>query len=725
MRSVIARSALLLIAATSCAPSTAPPPKPVAPSAAAPPPAPDTRLADAVDAYVTGFGRNWGDAFAFSGYVAVAHDGQLVFGKGYGQADRNWGIVAGPDTRFRIGSTSKPFTAIGILQLEERGLLRLEDPVRKYLPELPPMAEPVTIHHCLTHTSGLPPLPDDEALVAETGQPHPVASAFASYKDKALMFAPGERFQYSNAGFTVLAAILERVSGQSYEAYMREHVFGPAGMARTTTVSRPSPPPGTAVGYDLDARGNLSLAKEPWYVLFGCGAILSTANDLIAFDRALSGTLLLGEASKRRMVTPERDVGGIVSTSARYGLGWLVSEDAGHPVFWHPGGIHGFETSFARVPDAKLTVVVLSNRFGDQDLVDKIATAARDMALTGKAPAPTEEPAAGPLDASTVAALAGDYGVDAPSRAALLSKFTPDVVDRWAGLSMTVENGHLFVAIGEPGPEVFRGADGTLFARQNDLRLAVERDRAGRARAVVLTWAHPGGRSVRYARLGTAVEPPPAGSCPAGMVRLPGGHLEGERGGPVASFCLDATEVTVGAHAACVRSGRCKPAPTTALFEGITAELAAKWNPTCNGARKDRLDHPVNCVDWAQSSAYCRAQGKRLPTEQEWEWAARGGDQQRAYPWGYRAPTSQLCWSGVEKRMSTCPVGGFREGDALGGIHDLAGNVGEWTSTSTSDGHVVKAAGWNTDVPAQAEGVTRDVGIPIFRGPSTGFRCAQ
>jgi formylglycine-generating enzyme required for sulfatase activity len=161
------------------------------------------------------------------------------------------------------------------------------------------------------------------------------------------------------------------------------------------------------------------------------------------------------------------------------------------------------------------------------------------------------------------------------------------------------------------------------------------------------------------------------------------------------------------------------------MFEGITDELRAKWNPTCNGARRDRLDHPVNCVDWAQSSTYCRAVGKRLPTEQEWEWAARGGDQSRAYPWGYRAPASQLCWSGAEKRMSTCSVGSFPAGDALGGIHDLAGNVGEWTSTSTAGGHVVKAAGWNADVPAQAEGVTREIGIPIFRGPSTGFRCVQ
>ena len=674
MRPVVAWT-MLLVGAMSCAPSTVSPTNAVAPPPAATPRSPDARLGEAIDAYVTGFGRTWGDAFAFSGYVAVARDGRVVFGKGYGQADRNWGIVAGPDTRFRIGSTSKSFTALGILQLAERGRLGLEDPVRKYLPELPAMADPVTIHHCLTHTSGLPPLPDDEALVAETGQMHPVTATFASYRDRPLMFAPGARFQYSNAGFTVLAAIVERVSGQSYEAYMREHVFGPAGMTRTTTVSRPSPPPETAVGYDVDARGSVSVAKDPWYVLFGCGAILSTANDLVAFDRALSGTRLLGEAAKRRMFTPERDVGGIVQTPARYGLGWLVSEDAGHEVLWHPGGIHGFEAIFARVPDARLTVVVLSNRFDDQGLVGKIAVAARQAALTGRAPAPAEEPAAGPLDVATVTSLAGDYGVDAPSRAALLARYPPDVVQQAAGLSLTNENGHLFVTTGEPGPEVFRGTDGLLFARQDDLRLTVERDDGGRARAVVLTHAHPGGLAVRYERLGTGMDAAPAGAaCPAGMVRFPGGTLAGEHGGGVAPFCLDASEVTVGAYGACARSGRCPPAPTTAQFEGITDELRARWNPTCNGARRDRLEHPVNCVGLgAGVLAYCAAQGKRLPTEQEWEWAARGGEQGRAYPWGYRAPASQLCWSGVEKRSSTCPVGGYPGGDALGGVHDLRG----------------------------------------------------
>jgi formylglycine-generating enzyme required for sulfatase activity len=272
---------------------------------------------------------------------------------------------------------------------------------------------------------------------------------------------------------------------------------------------------------------------------------------------------------------------------------------------------------------------------------------------------------------------------------------------------------------------VFQSPEKSLFTRQSDLKITIE-PHGNTAAAVVLAPAHAGNRlTLRYLRLGTKFDPPPPGKCPAGMVRLPGGTLGGEHGGRVAPFCMDATEVTVRAYSACVRAGHCPPAPTTVQFDGITDELRAKWNPKCHGARQDRLDHPINCIEWAQASTYCRAQGKRLPTEEEWEWAAQGGDQERTYPWGYRAPDAQLCWSGRERRDSTCPVGSFPEGDARGGIHDLAGNVGEWTSSTEPDGHVVKAGGWNMPDPASARSASREVAIPAFRGPTTGFRCVE
>ncbi len=503
---------------------------------------------------------------------------------------------------------------------------------------------------------------------------------------------------------------------------MREHVFGPAGMVRTTTVSRPSTPTDTAVGYELDPSAGLTAARPITYVTFGCGAILSTANDLLAFDRALSGTGLLRESSKRRMLTPERDVGGIVPFASRYGLGWLITRDGGHDVFYHPGGVNGFEASFARVPDGHVAIVVLSNRFGNTDRVLKITRAAEQAALTGSAPLPVEEPV---VSVAHAKALVGEYAADVASRATLAHAFTPDVVEGRAGLSVVEEGGHFFIAwVDRPRAEIYETPEGTRLTKEG-LTMTCEAP-AGGAAALVLAPSQPGdGVTLRDERLGTSIQTPPGGTCPDGMVRLPGGELSGERREAVAPFCLDVTQVTVSAYARCVRSGQCRPAPTAVRFDGLTAELAAKWSPKCNGARDDRRDHPVNCVDWEQASTYCRAQGKRLPSEQEWDWAALGGQQRRLYPWGYRAPRAQLCWSGVEPRGSTCAVGAFPDGDGLGGVHDLAGNVAEWTSTTGPEGRVLKGSGWNAVDPVSARGATREVVASTFRAPIAGFRCAR
>jgi len=361
--------------------------------------------------------------------------------------------------------------------------------------------------------------------------------------------------------------------------------------------------------------------------------------------------------------------------------------------------------------------------------VEKIALAAQQVALTGKGPEPEEEPVAGRLDESQLVALSGDYRVDEPTLATLRAKFPPEIVTAWAGLSLTAEGGGLFMRwVGQAGPEVFRSVDGTLFTKQVGIRIVPEPGVAGHSAALVLVKKQKGGTDTRYVRLGTVLDPaPPPGSCPTGMVRLPGRTLTGEHSATIAPFCIDTTEVTVAAYLRCVRSGACKAAPTTTFWEGITDAQRDQWSPACNGARKDRQDHPVNCVDLKQADTYCRAQGKRLPSEEEWEWAARGGNQERTYPWGYRPPDSQLCWSGTQKRDGTCAVGSFPESDALGGIHDLAGNVWEFTSSTVggTDPIIAKGAGYNEASPALVESSHRDTGEVGFRGPTVGFRCLK
>jgi hypothetical protein len=222
---------------------------------------------------------------------------------------------------------------------------------------------------------------------------------------------------------------------------------------------------------------------------------------------------------------------------------------------------------------------------------------------------------------------------------------------------------------------------------------------------------------------GPHVHAPPVGpphACAAGMASLPGGVLPFDPATVVQPFCMDTTEVTVEAYAACVRAGRCTPAATK-ISQGAQPAL----NAYCNGDRPDRQHHPVNCVDWKQATTYCKGQGKRLPTEQEWEWAARGA-RKAPFPWGVAPPRDQLCWSGVAAQQTTCEVGTFTAGDTPQGIHDLAGNVREWTASTLAAGNpIVKGSSFNDEQAVQVRVSRRDGGPPDLRTYVAGFRCVR
>ncbi len=212
---------------------------------------------------------------------------------------------------------------------------------------------------------------------------------------------------------------------------------------------------------------------------------------------------------------------------------------------------------------------------------------------------------------------------------------------------------------------------------------------------------------------------PVAAAAADAMVSLPGGSftMGGSKNAvTVAPFALDVTEVTVDAYAAC---GKCSKPDT---------------GSACNWGVADRGAHPINCVDWNQATAYCGAQGKRLPTEEEWEWAARGQAKGTTYPWGNEDPGAQVCWDGEGnslgkgKRQSTCRVGSYARGDAPGGIHDLAGNVWEWTSSNygaSSERRVVRGGSWLAGHAGGLRASSRSDDAPSYRLDFLGFRCAR
>ncbi|AUX32957.1 MULTISPECIES: SUMF1/EgtB/PvdO family nonheme iron enzyme [Sorangium] len=211
---------------------------------------------------------------------------------------------------------------------------------------------------------------------------------------------------------------------------------------------------------------------------------------------------------------------------------------------------------------------------------------------------------------------------------------------------------------------------------------------------------------------------PPSDGCPDGMARVPGGSFVM---GPlkvkatVADLCMDRTEVTAEAYAACVKAGKCTDTLANCAKEASTYGVAGKEK------------QPMVCVDFAQAKAYCAAQGKRLPRDDEWEWAARGGEEARPYPWGGEAPKDQLCWSGGGAvRKTACDVGSFPAGASPQGIQDLAGNVFEWT-TSANDGRgkmrVARGGSWRDGIPPLVRTARPGGFEATYRCGFLGIRC--
>lgn len=213
-----------------------------------------------------------------------------------------------------------------------------------------------------------------------------------------------------------------------------------------------------------------------------------------------------------------------------------------------------------------------------------------------------------------------------------------------------------------------------------------------------------------------AARPP---RCPAGMIAVEGGVLQApERPrATVRTFCIDKTEVTVDAWASCVAAGACAAAE-------LQCGNAATWG------KKGLGNHPINCVTWEEADTFCREHGKRLPTEFEWEWAARGGDRALPFPWGDDAPGSRVCWDGdgnsegAGKRKATCPVGSHPKSRSADGVEDLAGNVREWTSTEHDRHRVIRGGSWGDSMPGFLAVDFRGWNAPDERIELTGFRCA-
>ena len=288
----------------------------------------------------------------FSGAVLVARDGRVVLSKGYGMASLEADVPNAPRTRFRIGSITKQFTATAIMMLQEKGKLSTQDSICKYVDACPEAWQAVTVRHLLTHTSGIPSYTSLPDFIKTSTLPAKLDELIARFKDRPLTFQPGEKFSYNNSGYILLGHIIEKVSGQDYESFLRRNIFEPLKMASTGYDHTSKVLKDRASGYILNGG---ALDNAPYLDMslpHAAGALYSTVEDLYAWDQALYSEKLLSKKSFSEMLTPFKN---------NYGYGWGVNDQYGLRRISHGGGINGFSTFIARYPEEKSTIIVLSN----------------------------------------------------------------------------------------------------------------------------------------------------------------------------------------------------------------------------------------------------------------------------------------------------------------------------------------------------------------------------
>lgn len=296
-------------------------------------------------------------AWGFSGAVLVARRDKVLYMGGFGFADAASGRPVTASTRFSIGSATKPFTAAAILQLRDAGLLDLDDPLTDYVPEYaPPGSAGVTLRRLLSHSAGVPDIGLDPQALGDLIQPRAPLDLLAPIKNRPLDFTPGDSARYSNAGYALLGLVIERVARMSYADFVRERLFEPLGMGRTTYGRGDAADGDVADGLFEAPDGRFRAAPRFHPSLgFSAGGIFSTVEDLGRWDQALEEGRVLSASSRAEM---------FAAGKGDFGLGWLILKTWGRKDIAHGGGAPGYGAWIERWPEDGVFVAVLSNLGG-------------------------------------------------------------------------------------------------------------------------------------------------------------------------------------------------------------------------------------------------------------------------------------------------------------------------------------------------------------------------
>jgi len=413
----------------------------------------------------------------FMGCVLVARGNNLLLNKGYGFANLEWDIPNSPSSKFRLGSITKQFTAASILLLGERGKLKVDDPVKKYLPDAPAAWDKITLFHLLTHASGIPSFTDFPDYASLEPFPATPEKLVARFRDKPLDFQPGEKMSYSNSGYVLLGYLIEKISGESYEKFVQENIFMPLGMKDSGYDSNSAIIPHRAAGYAPGPNGPINAGFINMTVPLSAGALYSTTEDLLRWEQGLFGGKVLSPSSLQEMTTPFKN---------DYAFGLQVHSVNGRKIIDHGGGIEGFNTMLAYYPEEKLTVIVLGNLNGSvpQEIASKLAAVVHGEKVV--MPSEHKEVAVSPR---LFDGYIGRY------------ELVPDFV-----MTITREADHLFLqATGQPKFQIFPESDRDYFLKVVDAQVTFVTGGSGKATELIL---HQGGRDQHAKRI--EGEPPPA-----------------------------------------------------------------------------------------------------------------------------------------------------------------------------------------------------------------------
>jgi len=394
----------------------------------------------------------------------VVKDGEVLFQGARGMADLELGVPLTPDHVFRLGSITKQFTAAAIMLLEEQGKLAVGDPITKYLTDYPTNGYEITIEHLLTHTSGIfsytsiPGYMMGNEIRADLSTEELVDV----FDDLEMDFSPGEQWSYSNSGYVLLGAIIEKVSGQSYADFIEENIFEPLGM-NNSHYGGSQLIPGRAGGYQSIENGYTNAPFLSMTQPHAAGSLLSTVGDLARWNAGLFGGELLTVESVARMATEFTLNDG---EGTGYGYGLSVREIDGTPVIDHGGGIHGFATYAVWIPEAKIYIALLCN---NPDNLTGPNYVVRQMAAKAAGdPLPTRTVI--DLDGGTLDEYVGVY-----------------TISETQSRSVTVEDGRLYTQRTESVrmPALAHAKD-AFFYERNFSHFTFERDAEGRVARMLM-----------------------------------------------------------------------------------------------------------------------------------------------------------------------------------------------------------------------------------------------